>query len=74
MAKFLQLKMKKTHNIPRKKSQKSETVQIGAEQSIQTPKHPHERKKLLEQQMAKKNSKARNLSKTLIYLNIYYLI
>ena len=38
-------------------------MQIEAEKFIQTPKDPREGKKLLEQQMAKKNSKA-ILSKT----------
>ena len=38
-------------------------MQIEAEKSIQTPKHLRERKKFIEQQMAKKNSKE-ILSKT----------
>ena len=47
----------KNKNVPWKKPKKAETVQIKAEKSIKTPKHPCERKKFLEQQMEKKNSK-----------------
>ena len=48
----------KKKKIPWKKPQKAQKVQIEAEKSIQTPKRPHERKKFLEQKMAKKKSKA----------------
>ena len=53
----------KDKNVPRKKPQKAQTVQREAKKSIQTPKHPRQRKKFLKQQMGKKNSKA-ILSKT----------
>ena len=53
----------KNKNVPWKKPQKTQTFQIESGKSIKTPKHPRERKKFLEQQMAKKNSKA-ILSKT----------
>ena len=53
----------KNNNVPRKKPQKSQTVKIEAEKFIQTPKHPRERKKFIENRMAKKNSNA-VLSKT----------
>ena len=56
--------MKKNKSVPGKKPQKAQTVQIEAGKSIQTPKHPSERKIFLEQQIAQKNSKA-ILSKTL---------
>ena len=54
---------KNKNNVPRKKPQKSQTVKIEAEKFIQTPKHPRERKKFIENRMAKKNSNA-ILSKT----------
>ena len=54
---------KNKNNIPHKKPQKAQTVQIEAEKFIQTPKHLREKKKFIEQQMAKKNSKE-ILSKT----------
>ena len=53
----------KDKNVPRKKPQKAQTVQREAKKSVQTPKHPRQRKKFLKQQMGKKNSKA-ILSKT----------
>ena len=53
----------KDKNVRRKKPQKAQTVKIEAKKSIQKRKHPRERKKFLEQQMGKKNSKA-ILSKT----------
>ena len=53
----MQLKTKKNKNVPRKKPQKTQTMQIEVKKSIETPKHPSERKKFLQQQMAKKNSK-----------------
>ena len=66
---LLQLKMKKNkNNVPRKKPQKSQTVKIEAEKFIQTPKHPGERKKFIENRMAKKNSNA-ILSKHLILIH-----
>ena len=45
---------KKKKKNSKKKPKKAQKVQTEAE----TPKRPHERKKLLEQKMAKKNSKA----------------
>ena len=48
----------KNKNVPQKMLQKAQTFQIEAEKSIQAPKHPHERKGFLEQQMAEKNSRA----------------
>ena len=73
MGKFLQLKMKKIKTISHKKNpQKSQTVQIEAEKSIQTSKHPRERKKFIEQQMGKKNSKG-ILSKTFDFDPAEYL-
>ena len=73
MGKFLQLKMKKNKTIShKKKPQKAQTVQIEAEKSIHTPKHPRERKKFIEQQMGKKNSKG-ILSKTFDFDPAEYL-
>ena len=60
---LLQSKMKKIKTTFHEKSHKSQTVKIEAEKFIQTPKHPRERKKFIENRMAKKNSNA-VLSKT----------